>query len=104
MLVPTEVVEELLGVVFRVKRFFDASFALVLLAALAFLALIVSLSLRLRRNERQTLFKMGCSRGTIAWMQFAEIAVVGIGALLLAGIGAGLLVALAPDLAKMLER
>jgi putative ABC transport system permease protein len=104
MLVPEEVVGELLGVVFRVKRFFDASFSLVLLAAALFLTLIVLLSLRLRRNERETLFRIGCSRGTIAFMQAAEIGVIALGALLLAGAGTAALVAFAPDLARALGR
>ena len=104
MLVPTEVVGELLGIIFRVKRFFDASFALVLAAALLFLTLIVLLSLRLRREERQTLFRMGCGRGTIVLMQAAELAIVGAGALLLAALCSLVLLAIAPDLAATLGR
>jgi putative ABC transport system permease protein len=104
LLVPTEVIGELLGIVFRVKRFFDASFALVLAAAVLFLTLVVLLSLRLRRDERQTLFNMGCSRGTIAIMQVAELAIIGLAALFLAGLGAAALLLFAPDLAGTLGR
>ena len=49
------VVEELLGLVFRIKRFFDASAALVGVAMGLFLLLVVVLSLRLRRPEMETL-------------------------------------------------
>ena len=104
ILVPDEVIDEVLGLIFRVKRFFDASFTLVLLAALLFLTLIVMLSLRLRRRERETLFRIGCSRGTIALMQLTELGIIALGALVLAGAGAAVVTIFAPDLASALGR
>ncbi|MFT5108216.1 MAG: putative ABC transport system permease protein [Pseudoalteromonas tetraodonis] len=76
LLVPTQIIEELLGIVFQVKRFFDGSFLLVALATLLFLALVILLSLRIRRRERQTMFQIGCDRMTIFWLQVTELAIL----------------------------
>ena len=73
MLEPSAVVEELMGIVFQVKRFFDGSFALVFATTLLFLVLVVLLSMKLRERERHALFKIGCARGTVFCMQAAEI-------------------------------
>jgi hypothetical protein len=45
--------------VFRIKRFFDANAALVGVATGLFLLLVVLLSVRLRRPEMETLFRLG---------------------------------------------
>jgi putative ABC transport system permease protein len=76
LLIPTEVVSELMNVVFKVKRFFDSSFILVALATTLFLVLVLLLSLRLRRAERNTMFRIGCARGTIFWLHFLELGVI----------------------------
>jgi len=102
MLVPSRVIDELLGVVFRVKRFFDATFALVMTAALLFLALVILLSLQLRKGERKTLFRIGCSRGTVFWMQATEILIIGSGALALAALATAALLWSAPDITNSL--
>ena len=72
MLVPTTVVEELLGLVFRVKRFFDANMAMVAVSTALLLALVILLSLRLRRREMEVLFRLGCSRGLMVRLQLVE--------------------------------
>lgn len=72
----TEVVEEMLGLVFKVKRFFDVNYALVAASTGLFLALTILLSLRLRRREMRTLFQLGCSRGTVFWLQASELLIV----------------------------
>jgi putative ABC transport system permease protein len=72
----TEVVEEMLGLVFKVKRFFDVNYALVAASTVLFLALTILLSLRLRRREMQTMFQLGCSRGTVFWLQASELLIV----------------------------
>jgi len=84
LLVPTEVVEELLGFVFRVKVFFDANTALVGLATALFLAAILALTLELRRREVSTLARIGCARGTVAGILATELALLLAGALVLA--------------------
>jgi putative ABC transport system permease protein len=76
MLVPEEVVGELLGLVFRVKQFFDANFALITVSTMLFLVLVVLLSQRIRKREMETMFKIGCSRLTVFWLQAVELAIV----------------------------
>jgi putative ABC transport system permease protein len=76
MLRPVEVIEELMGLVFRIKRFFDANFALILLSTALFIVLVVLLSRRIRKREMETMFKIGCSRTTVFWLQAAELSIV----------------------------
>ena len=76
LLVPKTVVSETLDLVFRVKRFFDAQALLVGVATALLLSLVVLLSLRLRRGEMETMFKIGCARTTIIWLLATEIVIV----------------------------
>ncbi len=89
MLEPEKVIAELMGFVFRIKRFFDANFVLVIIATALFLALIVLLSLRIRKREMETLMKIGCSRFTVFGLQAAELTIVLAAGLLLAGVLSG---------------
>jgi len=73
LLVPEDVIAELMGIVFQLKRFFDASFLLVLVTTGLFVALVILLSLRIRKAERSTMFHIGCDRLTIFWIQVAEL-------------------------------
>ena len=84
-LVPTRVVEAMMDIVSRVKRFFDAVFAVVVASTGLFLLLVVLLSLRIRRREFQTLHKIGCSRSTVFALQAAEIVLLLAAGLLVAG-------------------
>ena len=53
--------------------------------------LIVMLNLRIRARERETLFKIGCSRLTVVWLQTAELGlVIGLGLLIAAGLSGAL--------------
>jgi putative ABC transport system permease protein len=76
LLVPKQVISETLDLVFRVKRFFDSQAVLVGGAMALLLALVVLLSLRLRRGEMETMFKIGCARWMTFGMQAAEVAIV----------------------------
>ena len=76
LLAPKDVVRETLDLVFRVKRFFDAQSLLVGVATGLLLALVVLLSLRLRRGEMETMFKIGCGRRMAFWLQATEILIV----------------------------
>jgi putative ABC transport system permease protein len=96
ILVPAPVVEELMGLVFRVKRFFDANMAVVSASTALFLALVVLLSLRLRRREMEVLFMLGCSRGLMVRLQAVELAFVAAASTLLAWAIAEGLARLAP--------
>ncbi len=86
VLVPAKVVQELLGLVFRVKRFFDANFALITVSTALFLVLVVMLSYRLRKREMETMYKIGCSRRMTFWLQAAELGIVLVMGLGLAGV------------------
>jgi putative ABC transport system permease protein len=62
IVVPEKVVEHLLESIFRIKHIFNTVFILVGLATMLILALIVTLTLRLRKDEINTMFTMGSSR------------------------------------------
>jgi len=81
LFVPADVVEEVLGLVFRLKRFFDANVIAVATATVLLLGLILWLTLRLRRRELLTLARIGVSRGSIAALVALEFGLV-IGAAL----------------------
>ncbi len=77
---PVAVVGELMNLVFRVQRFINANAILISVSTGLLLALVVALSVRLRQQEMQTMFKIGCSRGTIASLILAELVLVFAGA------------------------
>lgn len=60
--IPTEVVENLLQTIFRIKQIFNMVFVLVGLATMIIIALIVILTLRLRKDELMTMFTIGSSK------------------------------------------
>jgi putative ABC transport system permease protein len=73
LLEPSSVVSELMGLVFRIKRFFDANAIVVGATTALLVALVLLLSYRLREREMATLFKIGCARGVMAGLQAVEI-------------------------------
>jgi putative ABC transport system permease protein len=89
LLVPTEVVEDLLGIVLHVRRFLDANFLLVAVATTLLVVLVVWLSLRLRRRERETMHRIGCSRWMVVKLQAGELLLILLSSTILTG---GLLV------------
>jgi putative ABC transport system permease protein len=84
LLDPRQVISETLDLVFRVRRFFDAQALLAGGAMALLMALVVLLSLRLRRGEMETLFKIGCARWMVCGMQAAEILIVAVAGVALA--------------------
>jgi putative ABC transport system permease protein len=54
----------------------DAVISVVALATILAIILVFALSLRLRQREIQTIFKLGCRRGTIARLLAAEIFII----------------------------
>ena len=96
LLVPTEVIEELLGIVLQVRRFLDANFALVAAATTLFVVLVVWLSLRLRQRERETMHHIGCSRWMVVKLQAGELLLVILGSILLSIVLVALAVLCAP--------
>jgi putative ABC transport system permease protein len=73
---PVTVMNELLDTILTVQRFVIAGAVIVGLATLASAALVFMLSLRLRRREIETLFKIGGSRVSVAAVMASEIVVV----------------------------
>jgi putative ABC transport system permease protein len=84
---PSLVVNELMAMVLQIKSLFDANALLIGIATLLLLGLVILLSLKLRQREMETMFKLGCSRSTIAALQAAELAIIGvIGLAIVAGL------------------
>ena len=82
---PAEVIDGLLQNIFRIKNVLDAVISVVALATVLAVFLVFSLSLRLRQREIETIFKLGCSRMTIARLIAAEILIIiGISAIMCA--------------------
>lgn len=74
LLVPQEVMAEILGFVFQLKALYDANVAFVSTATALFLALIMMLAVRVRHREIATLARLGCARSTIVWVFATELA------------------------------
>ncbi len=83
---PAAVIHRILGVILRLRAALSLYMAVVALSTATFLGLVVSLSLRLRRDELVLMERIGCSRGTIPAMIAAELLLVLLGAVLLAGV------------------
>ncbi len=73
---PDDVIDGLLENIFRIKNVLDAVIAVVGFATVLAIVLVFSLSLRLREREINTIFKLGCSRMTIARLLASEIAII----------------------------
>ncbi len=99
---PAEVVGELLGLVFRLRRVLAANVALVSAAMGLLFALVVLLSLRLRAAELETLRRIGFARATVVRLVVGEwLLILGAGALavvLASALLRGLVAELAPRL------
>ena len=63
-------------IVFQVNRFFNANAILIAGSTAMLMVLVVLLSLRLRKREMETMFRLGCSKGTIAWLQIGEMGII----------------------------
>jgi putative ABC transport system permease protein len=102
IVMPEEVIDGLLQNIFRIKNVLDAVISVVGLATVLALVLVFALSLRLRQQEIQTIFKLGCRRMTIARLLGAEIFIV----VAISGVLCGVMVLLvnqyANDLVRML--
>lgn len=102
LLDPVEVIDELMGIVFQIRRFFDAAFAVVCAATVLFVTLVVLLSLRIRRREMETMFKIGCSRLTIVRLQVAELGLILAISVVVAVVLLTALLRFAPDLVHVI--
>jgi putative ABC transport system permease protein len=86
ILVPGEVIEGLLANIFRIRNVLDAVILVVGTATVLALILVFALSLRLRQRELRTIFKLGCSRSTVARLLGAEIVIILAAAATLTGL------------------
>ena len=93
---PAAVMNELMGLVLRIKRLFDANTALVGIAVVLLIGLVIALSMKLREAERRTLHKLGCGRWLIVQTQIAELAIVLIGAAVIVAAGSAAVMVVAP--------
>ncbi len=85
LLEPSAVIQEVMGLVLRVKRFYDTNLLLVTVSTALFMALVILLSARLRQSELETLHKLGAPRRTAFWLLAWEIIVLLAISTLLAG-------------------
>jgi len=76
IVIPKEVIDTLMANIFKIRNVLDAVIMLVGTATLLALILVFSLSLRLREREIDIIFKLGCSRATIAKLLGAEICII----------------------------
>jgi putative ABC transport system permease protein len=89
LLQPQAVMDELLATVFAVQRYVLFAMALVGAATAAVVVLVFLLSLRARRAERDTLWRLGGARSLVAALMMAEIIIVLLFSALLVGLLVG---------------
>jgi putative ABC transport system permease protein len=70
---PADIITELLQIVFRIEQVVWACSVAAGVVTLLLLGLILTLTMRLRAAEMQTMFRIGCSRSTIALLQLSEL-------------------------------
>jgi putative ABC transport system permease protein len=76
IVMPTAVIDRLMRHIFKLKRIFEALFAVVSVVTLLAVVLVMVLSWRLRQAEISTMFKLGCSRRKIAELVAAELSLI----------------------------
>ena len=99
---PKEVVDTMLQNIFRIRNVLDAVILVVGFATVLAIVLVFALSVRLRKREIGTIFRLGCRKLTIARFLGAEIGIIVI---MSAVICTGILIVLnlyASDLVRML--
>lgn len=73
---PGKVVDGLMENIFQIKNVIDAVIVIVGFATVMAMILVFILSLRLRQAEINTIFKLGCSRLTVARLLISEIVII----------------------------
>jgi len=73
---PDDVIDGLMENIFRIKSVIDAVIVIVAIATVLTIVLVFILSLRIRRDELETIFRIGCSRMTIVRLLAAEILII----------------------------
>jgi putative ABC transport system permease protein len=84
---PEEVVDTMLQNIFRIRNLLDAVVLVVGFTTVLAIVLVFTLSLRLRRREIGTIFRLGCRKMTIARLLGAEILfIIVLGAVICTGL------------------
>ena len=99
---PEAVIDGLLQNIFRIKNVLDAVIAVVAFATILAIVLVFALSLRLRQREIQTIFKIGCSRMTIAKLISAEIMIIVLSSAVICSIMMVAVQGISSDLVRLL--
>ncbi len=86
IVVPPVVISSLLATIFRIGEILDAVFVVVAFAALIAVGLAFYLSAKLRAGEMLTAFRLGCHRMTQWRLMGAELVLLAITAMCLAGL------------------
>lgn len=82
---PTKVVDEIMEILLNLKRILDGFSLMIFITTAAFMALVLSLQIQQRKNERQILYRIGGGKNMV-------IAILGVEALILVLISACLAV------------
>ena len=85
---PIDVVEDLMQIVFRVERLVWLSSLLAATTTALLMGLVISLSVRLRAREMQTMSRLGCSRSMTALLLGTEIVIMVAMSIVIAGAAA----------------
>jgi len=83
---PKNVVQELILSILRIKRTLDTIIATVSVSTIMTIALVFLLSIRLREKEIKTIFRLGCSRMATSGFIAAEILIIAVASVTLAGV------------------
>ena len=73
---PDDVVDGLMENIFRIRTVINAVIVIVAIATVLTIVLVFILSLRIRRDELETIFRIGCSRLTTVRLLAAEILII----------------------------
>jgi len=96
LLAPTDVINELMGFVFKIKQFINANYSAIYFTVFLLTCLIFSLSLKLRTRELETIFKIGSSRQTAMMIILTEIGFILITSAAVAVLGTVIILVSAP--------
>ena len=91
---PRIVMRTVLGIVLRVQEGLSIYFGAVATSTVAFFALVLTLSLRLRRAEMRLMRRIGCSRSASAIIIGTEVGLVVVAAVALTALGSAVALAL----------
>jgi ABC-type antimicrobial peptide transport system permease subunit len=70
------VIDELLEIVIRIRRFFEATFVAMTAVTAALIGLFIVLSVQLRQREFATMFRIGCARFMILRLVGSELLIL----------------------------